>query len=166
MKSMVTCYIKKYILKVSETKVRLSVENILCANEFCVLIKSARRHAHKRTHAYARKKLLLRVNKRKLKQIQVHAHIYARTYACSIVYTCTQFAQMNGLTTSTRVYIINASNAMPKPYLYTYVCGRSRTVLANARMQTHANANKHTQTHHCDRRVGDFCLQTRLRFAH
>ena len=58
-------------------------------------------------------------------------------------YTHTQFAQTNGLTTRTRVYIINASNAMPKPYLYIYVrarvCthvrarGRSRTVLANAR---------------------------------
>ena len=76
-------------------------------------------------------------------------------------YTRTQFAQTNGLTTRTRVYIINASNAMPKPYLYTYVrmhvCarGRLRTVLANARTQTHANTNKRTQTHHCVQRVGD-----------
>ena len=63
-----------------------------------------------------------------------------------IQYTRTQFAQTNGLTTRTRVYIINASNAMPKPYLYTCVHvrarGRSRTVLANARMQTQINARK------------------------
>ena len=90
-------------------------------------------------------------------------------------YTRTQFAQTNGLPTHTRVYIINASNAMPKPYLRIYVRarirthvrarGRSRTVLANERKCTHANANKRTQTHRCVRRVGDFCVQTRLRFA-
>ena len=48
----------------------------------------------------------------------MHVHIYAHAYACSIIYTRTQFAQTNGLMTRTRVYIINASNAMPKPYLY------------------------------------------------
>ena len=111
-----------------------------------------RRHARKCTHAYARKKLFafLRVNKCKLTRIQVHVHIYARVYTHSIVYTCTQFAQTNGLTTRTRVYIITASNAMPKPYLYTYVrthvraCGRSRTILANEckRTRTQINARK------------------------
>ena len=59
----------------------------------------------------------------------------------------------------TRVYIINASNAMPKPYLYTYAVDREQY------SQTHANANKRTQTHRCIQRMGDFCLQTRLRFA-
>ena len=82
-------------------------------------------------------------------------------------YTRTQFAQTNGLTTHTRVYIINASNAMPKPYLNTYAVDREQysQTNANARTQTHANSNKRTQTHRCIRRVGDFCVQTRLRFA-
>ena len=84
----------------------------------------------------------------------MHAHIYARAYARSIIYTRMQFAQTNGLTMRTRVYIINASNAMPKPYLYTYVRAYTRTYAhavdrkqysqtnANARTQTHANANE------------------------
>ena len=58
------------------------------------------------------------------------------------------------------VYKINASNAMPKPYLTvyirTYACVHARTrtqSIANSthkRTQTHANANKRTQTHCCD----------------
>ena len=39
--------------------------------------------------------------------------------------------------------------------------GRSRTVLANERKRKRMQ----TQTHRCDGRVGDFCVQTRLRFA-
>ena len=76
-------------------------------------------------------------------RIQAHAHIYAHAYARSIIYMRTQFAQTNGLTTRTRVYIINASNAMPKPYLYTYM----HAVDCEQYSQTNANANKCTQTH-------------------
>ena len=59
------------------------------------------------------------------------------------------------------VYKINASNAMPKPYLTVYIRtyarahARTRTrLIANGtrkrtQSQTHANANKRTQTHRC-----------------
>ena len=61
-------------------------------------------------------------------------------------YTCTQFAQTNGLTTRTRVYIIKASNAMPKPYLYTYAHAVDREQYsqtnAHTRTQTQINARK------------------------
>ena len=82
-------------------------------------------------------------------------------------YTRTQFAQTNGLTTRTRVYIINTSNDMPKPYLYTYVCTYPRTYAhaVDREQYSQTNANKCTQSHHCVRRVGDFCVQIRLRFA-
>ena len=74
-------------------------------------------------------------------------YIYACAYARSIVYTCTQFAQTNSLTTRTRVYIINASNAMPKPYLYTYVLTYARTYTHTVDREqysqtTHANEHK------------------------
>ena len=87
----------------------------------------------------------------------MYAHIYTRAYAHSIVYTHTQFAQTNGLTMRTRVYIINASNAMPKPYLYTYVHAYARTYAhavnreqysqtnaTHARKRTHANSSLHS----------------------
>ena len=102
-------------------------------------------------------------------------YIYARAYARSIVYARMQFAQTNGLTMRTRVYIINANNVMPKLYLYTYVHAYARTYAhavdrkqysqTNANKHTQTNANKRTQTHRCVRRVGDFCRQTRLRFC-
>ena len=61
------------------------------------------------------------------------------------------------------VYKINASNAMPKPYIpncvyirtYARAHARTRTQsIANStrkrtQTQTHANANKRTQTHRC-----------------
>ena len=79
----------------------------------------------------------------------MHAHIYARAYTCSIIYTRTQFAQTNGLTTCTRVYIINASNTMPKPYLYTYVRAYARTrtwsIVNSTRKRTQMHAHKRTQ---------------------
>ena len=58
----------------------------------------------------------------------------------------TQFTQRNGLTTRTRVYIINSSNAMPKPYLYMYVCAYARTYVhavdREQYSQTHARKRK------------------------
>ena len=60
-------------------------------------------------------------------------------------YTRTQFAQTNGPTTRTHVYIINASNAMSKPYLYTYAHAVDREQYlqtnANTGTQTHANSS-------------------------
>ena len=59
------------------------------------------------------------------------------------------------------VYKINANNAMPKPYLTVYIrtyarahaCTRTRSIANSTRKctqsQTHANANKRTQTHRC-----------------
>ena len=77
-------------------------------------------------------------------------------------YTRTQFVQTSGLTTRTRVYIINTSNAMPKP-IYIRTCALTHAVDREQYSQTNANAC--TQTHRCVRRVGDFCVQKCLRFA-
>ena len=59
-------------------------------------------------------------------------------------YTRTQFAQTNGLMMRTCVYIINASNAMPKPYLYTYVRAyvRTRSIANSTRKRTQTHARK------------------------
>ena len=48
------------------------------------------------------------------------------------------------------VYKINASNAMPKPYLTVYIYTYVRVVYLEQYLQTHANANKRTQTHRCN----------------
>ena len=61
-------------------------------------------------------------------------------------YTRTQFAQTSGLTTRTRVYIINTSNAMPKP-IYIRTCALTHAVDREQYSQTNANAR--TQTHRC-----------------
>ena len=81
-------------------------------------------------------------------------------------YTRTQFVQTNGLTTRTRVYIINASNAMPKPYLYTHAVDRDSTCkLTQTHARKHTRTQINTQTHRCIRCVGNFCVQTRLCFT-
>ena len=78
----------------------------------------------------------------------MHAHIYARAYARSIVYMRTQFTQTNSLTTRMRVNIINASNAMAKPYLYTYVHAYARTYVnaVDREQYSQTNGNARTQT--------------------
>ena len=116
-------------------------------------------HARKQTHMHVRNCICVFA----CKQTQIHAdtsacaYICTRAYVRSIVYTCTQFVQTNGLTTRTHVYIINASNAMPKTYLYTYIRAYARTythaVDREQYSQTNANAHTRTQTHRCIRRV-------------
>ena len=83
--------------------------------------------------------------------------IYARAYASLIVYTRTQFAQTNALTTRTRVYIINASIAVPRPYLHTYVHAVDREQYS----QTNANARTRTQIN-----ARSSLRSTRGRFLH
>ena len=54
----------------------------------------------------------------------MHAHVYilyAREYACSNAYAHTIRAKTNDLTMRTYIYKINASNAMPEPYLTVYI---------------------------------------------
>ena len=131
---------------------------------FCVLINPREdMHANACTHTHVRNCVCTFA----CKQTQTHADtsVCARMYARSIVYTRTQFAQTNGLTTCTRVYIINASNAMPKPYLYTYVRAYACTHVVDREQYSQTNGNARTQTHRCVRRVGNFCVQTCLRFA-
>ena len=144
--------------------------NILRANAFCVLIKSAQKHARKRTHV----RNCVCVFACKQTQIQVYAHIYERAYARSIVYIHTQFALTNGLTTRKHVYIIK--QVMPCPNLtYIHTCARTHAhtrtqSIANSIrkwMQTHARKRTQicTQTHRCDRCMDDFCVQKRFVFA-
>ena len=75
---------------------------------------------------------------------------------------------------------IKLTQVMPclKPYITVYIRTYAHThartftrSIANStrkgtQTQTHENANKRTKTHRCDGRVGDFCVETRLRFAH
>ena len=101
-------------------------------------------HANARTRTHVRNCVCVFA----CKQTQTHADTSACTYIC----TRTQFVQTNGLTTRTRVYIINAGNAMPKPYLYTYVHAYARTYAhavdreqysqTHARKRTQINARK------------------------
>ena len=73
-------------------------------------------------------------------------YIYARVYVRSIVYiTHMQFTQTNGLTTHTCVYIINASNAMAKPYLYMYVCMHAHTRTRSIANSTRKRPQTHTR---------------------
>ena len=83
--------------------------------------------------------------------MRIYIYIYACAYARSIVYMRTKFAQTNDLMTRTHVYIMNASNAIPKPYLYTYVRAYYAHAVdreqysqtnASARTQTQINARK------------------------
>ena len=67
-------------------------------------------------------------------------YIHSTTVLCD---TRTQFAQTNGLTTCTRVYIINASNGMPKLYIRTRT--RSITNSTCRRTQTHARTRTRTE---------------------
>ena len=70
------------ILKVFKPKVRLSVEN-LCANAFCVLIKSARRHGRKRAHTHVRNCVCIYA----CKQMQTRADTSTCAYICMRVHT-------------------------------------------------------------------------------
>ena len=111
-----------------------------------------RRHAHKRTHACKRTHTHVRncVCVFACKQTQTHADTSACAYICARVRTLDRiYAHAIGANerpndaTRTRVNIINASNAMPKRYLYTYVHAVDREQYMYS--QTNANARKRTR---------------------